>query len=97
MERITVEIDDEIKDLIPGFLARKRGELQRIAAALAAGDFTAVAAIAHRFKGEGAAYGFDEMSEMGKELERAAKAGNAADAQRIAAQIGEYIDAVAVV
>ena len=97
MERITVEIDREIIDLIPGFLARKRADLGKIATALGAKDFAAVAAIAHRIKGEGGAYGFDQLTEMSKELERAAKAGSAAEAQKIAAQISEYIEAVEVV
>lgn len=97
MERITVEIDEEIKDLIPGFLKRKRAEVEKINAALATGDFAAAAALAHRIKGEGAAYGFERLTEMGAALERAAKAGDHASAGQLATQVSEYIDAVEVV
>lgn len=97
MERMVVEVDPEIKDLIPGYLARKRADVERIQSALAAGNFAAVATVAHKLKGEGGGFGLDELSEMSAALERAAKAGDGDDARRLAGRISDYINTVEVV
>lgn len=97
MGRMVVEVDPEIKDLIPGYLARKRADVERIQSALAAGNFAAVATVAHKLKGEGGGFGLDELSEMSAALERAAKAGDGDDARRLAGRISDYINTVEVV
>ncbi|HSR56832.1 MAG TPA: Hpt domain-containing protein [Candidatus Binataceae bacterium] len=94
---MVVEVDPEIKDLIPGYLARKRADVERIQSALAAGNFAAVATVAHKLKGEGGGFGLDELSEMSAALERAAKAGDGDDARRLAGRISDYINTVEVV
>ena len=97
MGRTVVEVDPEIKDLIPGYLARKRADVERIQSALDAGNFAAVATVAHKLKGEGGGFGLDELSEMSAALERAAKAGDGDDARRLAGRISDYINTVEVV
>ncbi len=97
MGRMVVEVDPEIKDLIPGYLARKRADVERIQSALDAGNFAAVATVAHKLKGEGGGFGLDELSEMSAALERAAKAGDGDDARRLAGRISDYINTVEVV
>jgi HPt (histidine-containing phosphotransfer) domain-containing protein len=94
---MVVEVDPEIKDLIPGYLARKRADVERIQSALDAGNFAAVATVAHKLKGEGGGFGLDELSEMSAALERAAKAGDGDDARRLAGRISDYINTVEVV
>jgi HPt (histidine-containing phosphotransfer) domain-containing protein len=97
MGRMVVEVDPEIKDLIPAYLARKRADVERIQSALDAGNFAAVATVAHKLKGEGGGFGLDELSEMSAALERAAKAGDGVGARRLAARISDYINTVEVV
>lgn len=97
MGRMVVEVDPEIKDLIPGYLARKRTDIERIQSALDAGNFAAVATVAHKLKGEGGGFGLDELSEMSAALERAAKAGDGDGARRLAGRISDYINTVEVV
>jgi len=70
--KITVEVDADLEDLIPGYLRNKQNEIERMTAALAAGDFSAIALTAHGLKGNGAAYGFVPLSELGAALEKAA-------------------------
>jgi HPt (histidine-containing phosphotransfer) domain-containing protein len=72
-DKIVVEVDEDLSDLVPGFLAHKRDDLRNILDALARNDFDVVNQLAHRLKGEGASYGFAAITEMGRDLERAAK------------------------
>jgi two-component system sensor histidine kinase/response regulator len=92
-----VEIDADISDLIPGFLERKRIDARSVAEALDRGDFEAVARIAHRLKGEGGSYGFNEISEVGAALEIASKAGQLEVARGLARELAAYLESVQVV
>ena len=96
-ERITVEVDEDLSDLVPGFLARKRGELEAMRDSAGHHDYPAVGRTAHRIKGEGSAYGFDRMSEVGRELEAAAAARNDEEIIALSLRLLEYIDNVEIV
>ena len=92
-----VEIDADIGDLIPGFLERKRADASSVAEALDRGDFEAVARLAHRLKGEGGSYGFEEITEIGAALEAACKAGQLEVAKGLARELAAYLESVQVV
>ncbi len=93
----TIHVDAELRDLIPGFLAHKRDEAREALAALAVQDFETVARIAHRLRGEGASYGFDKVSALGRALEDAAKQSDEAVARRLAEELVSYLAHVEVV
>jgi two-component system, sensor histidine kinase and response regulator len=79
-----VLIDADLVDLAPGYLAsvqRQVGELQRHVAEGRLGD---AGRIGHNLKGTGSSYGFGLVSEAGRAIEAAAKAGNAADTLALA-------------
>jgi HPt (histidine-containing phosphotransfer) domain-containing protein len=94
MPKIVVRIDPDLSDLIPGFLARKRQDVDAIRVAAAAGNHTALSDLGHKIKGEGGSYGLDRISEIGANLELAAKAQDAVEAQRQAEALTEFLDAV---
>ncbi len=71
-DRVIVELDEDLSDLIPGFLTRKRADVITILDANARRDYAEISRIAHRVKGEGGSYGFQTMTEIGRSLERAA-------------------------
>ena len=64
--------DPAVAALLPAFLARRRDDARSLENALAGADFAAIAAIGHRLKGLGSTYGFDAISQAGRELEAAA-------------------------
>ncbi len=70
----SVTAASRIAALRPAFLANRRIDLLKMRGALAEGDFTNVQGIAHNCKGTGAGYGFPEISDIGSEIERGAKA-----------------------
>ena len=84
-----VIIAKDLADLIPVFIRNRQKEVETLRTALAAGDFEQLRQLGHRMRGVGNSYGFAKVSEVGKQLEDAAKGG---DKAAIAACIGEYAD-----
>jgi histidine phosphotransfer protein HptB len=90
--KVIVEVDEELSDLIPGFLARKHDEANAILDAAQRDDFVVVGHLAHRIKGEGGSYGFDRMSEIGRALEEAAKSRSDVAVTRAANDLLDYLE-----
>lgn len=67
------------------YLGRREADLQSLRSALASQDFDSIRTKGHNLFGSGSAYGLDRISELGADLERAAK-------KRNAQSIGELID-----
>jgi len=70
--KIIVTIDVELEDLIPGFLKSREKDIEKVREYLATGDFEAIRLLGHTLKGNGAGYGFDDLSVVGREMEQAA-------------------------
>ncbi|HEV2171019.1 MAG TPA: Hpt domain-containing protein [Candidatus Binatus sp.] len=96
-DRVIVEVDEDLSDLIPGFLARKRAEVAAIFEAVARRDYEEISRVAHRIKGEGGSYGFDAMSEMGRSLQHAAAIRDDGAVTTLARQLLSYLDHIEVV
>ncbi|MCF8721590.1 Hpt domain-containing protein [Nitrospina gracilis] len=71
-DKIPVLIPKELKSLIPGYLADRRQDVERMRGFLANDDITALKNLAHMIKGSGASYGFEELSFLGGVLEAVA-------------------------
>jgi CheY-like chemotaxis protein/HPt (histidine-containing phosphotransfer) domain-containing protein len=85
--RIIVEVDPLLRDLVPVYLINRRGDIDLIRIALDRADFETIGRIGHNMQGSGASFGFEGLSTIGAELERAAKAG-----KRM--QIGQLLDSL---
>jgi len=93
----TIEIDPELSDLIPGFLARKRTDLQTILESVRNGDFESIGRIAHRLKGEGGSFGIEAITEAGRDIEGAARAREPDAIISFARELLTYLDSVHIV
>ena len=89
---ITVLIDQDLEEIVPGFLENRRGDVQTLERALKENDLRAIHLIGHRLKGDGGGYGFDAISVIGGVLEQAAAR---EDRDVIRRQIAELIDYLA--
>ena len=96
-DRVIVEVDEDLSDLIPDFLTHKRADITRILEAAACRDYAEIGGIAHRLKGEGGAYGFDSMTEMGRSLEHAAATHDDGSVTTLARQLLDYLDNLQIV
>ena len=97
VKRPIVQVDADLSDLIPGFLEHKRADVVTLRAALDRGDYKALAALAHKIKGEGGSYGFDAVTEMGAALERAIAARQPNAARAVIEQLAGYLESVDVI
>jgi HPt (histidine-containing phosphotransfer) domain-containing protein len=73
--------------VVANFCAQFPGKLAEMEAALESGEYAALAALAHWLKGAGGSVGFDALFEPARELELAAKSGDAAQARASLAQL----------
>ena len=96
-ERVIVEVDEGLSDLIPGFLTHKRADIIAILQAITRRDYAEIARTAHRIKGEGGSYGFDTMTELARSLEVAAATHDGSAATTLVRQLLTYIDHVEIV
>jgi HPt (histidine-containing phosphotransfer) domain-containing protein len=96
-DRIIVEVDEDLSDLIPGFLTHKRADIDTIFEAVTRRDYAEIGRIAHRLKGEGGSYGFESMTDMARGLEQAVACRDDGALTTLARQMLSYLDHVEVV
>ena len=71
-ERIIVEIDKDIEEIIPDFLKHRNEEINILKTALANRNFTEIQSIGHKVSGNAGSYGFDQLGTYGAALEKLA-------------------------
>jgi CheY-like chemotaxis protein/HPt (histidine-containing phosphotransfer) domain-containing protein len=97
MKRQRIEVDADLRDLVPGFLEHKRADTGTIRAAIDRADYATISQIGHKMKGEGGSYGFDAVTDMGATLERAALDKDLATVRHTLEAFTEYLESVDVV
>jgi hypothetical protein len=98
MKKFIAQIDPDLCDLLPGFLAHKRGDTLAILSGVSGEhiDFEALSGIGHKLKGEGGSYGLDPISAYGAEIEQAARNRDAEAIRRYANELAAFLDSVQV-
>jgi histidine phosphotransfer protein HptB len=96
-DRVIVEVDEDLTDLIPGFMIHKRADIDTIFEAVTRRDYAEIGRIAHRVKGEGGSYGFDTITEIGRSLEHAAATRDDGAVTTLARQLLSYLDHVEII
>ena len=94
---IVVQIDQDLSDLVPGFLARKREDARAVLAAVEHGDAEAIARLGHKMKGEGGSYGLDAVTDLGRELEQAGKDSDFDAARRLGRDLTNFLERLEIV
>ena len=89
---ITVTVAKDLEDLVPTFMKNRGKELETLRTALTAGDFEQMRQLGHRMKGVGNSYGFEKVSQLGKQIEDEAKTG---DREALNTRLAEYADYLA--
>jgi CheY-like chemotaxis protein len=83
-----------LADLRAGYMKHRSTEMESLVLALKNGDFPALRRAGHNLKGTGAAYGFSELTDIGRAIEAAAKGNDAAAVEALLDQIDSYISLV---
>ncbi|MCB1179475.1 MAG: hypothetical protein KDK36_17980 [Leptospiraceae bacterium] len=68
-----IDIPNELKSLLPGFVRRRFDDLQSLNFYLKSNQCSEISKIAHKIVGHGAGYGFTALSELGALIEINAK------------------------
>ncbi|GFE58235.1 Hpt domain-containing protein [Geobacter sp. AOG1] len=95
--RIVVQIDAEIQEAIPFFLELRKKNIADIMTALEGKDFEHIKRLGHNIKGSGGSYGFDELSRIGRDLEKAALAQNENATRNLTVELEDYLANVEIV
>ena len=96
-EMILLEIDHELKPIVPEYLENRRLDCAEIEGLLATGGMEYIQIMGHRMKGSGGSYGFDEISAIGEALELAAQVADVEGIRSAVRRLERYLDRVSVV
>jgi HPt (histidine-containing phosphotransfer) domain-containing protein len=96
-ERIVVQVDQDLSDLVPGFLSRKTEDARAILAAAEHRDAETIARLGHKMKGEGGSYGLDAVTDIGGSLEHAGKDQDFEAAARLAGELANFLERLEIV
>ena len=96
-DKITVTIDADLEELIPGFLENRNADLGTLQSHLDNSDFDSIKATGHSLKGVGGGYGFDRISEIGAELEQAGLNKDGTKVTELLADYKDYLERLEVV
>jgi len=94
---LTVNIDPGLEDIVPGFLANRRRDVQKLETALQQNNLAQIRTIGHRMKGDGGGYGFEAISMIGAALEQAAARNDLDAIRRHTAELIDFLARVTVV
>lgn len=72
---VIVNVDSELKDILPGFIENRIKDIEALTKALAENDFSTIEKIGHRVSGSSGGYGFGELGKIAKEIESNCKEG----------------------
>lgn len=90
-EVIPVQVDPDLVDIIPGYLANRRLDMQRMREAVTLQDFSLIGHIGHKMKGTGQGYGFVVLTELGISLEIAAEERDIDSVRHILVTMEDYL------
>lgn len=94
---VTVVVDRDLEDLVPGFLANRARDVEKITAAALNSDFDAIRLIGHSMKGCGGGYGFGFITDVGARIEQAAVARDAAAVGTANGELKSYLQQIDVI
>jgi two-component system, sensor histidine kinase and response regulator len=92
--RVHVAVTPTVAPLVPTFLANRKKDVAAARAALRRRDFHSLWVLAHTMKGLGASYGFDAITDIGVEMEKAAQSNQAEATARTIDALERYLDRV---
>ncbi|MCJ7579754.1 MAG: Hpt domain-containing protein, partial [Candidatus Aminicenantes bacterium] len=89
-----IKIDESILDLVPTYLGNRRSDIKKINTALEADDISIIESLAHKMKGSGTSYGFEQISLIGKLMESAAKVNDRNEIQFLVHKLQLFLEKV---
>jgi len=95
--KVTVYIDPDLAEIVPGFLENRRRDVQILQTALQQNDLETIRVVGHRMKGDGGGYGFNTISVIGETLELAAVRQDRPAIERLTLELNDFLTRLDVV
>ena len=89
---VVVAVDGSLSDIVPIFLSNIRENPAAIVKALSSGDLQIPRTLGHNMKGTGTAYGFPVITDLGAQIEQAAKDGNVEAIRAKTSELASYLE-----
>jgi HPt (histidine-containing phosphotransfer) domain-containing protein len=91
---IVVKVDPLLAEIVPRFLQRCVQTVAEFRGAVRSGDLSAARRIGHALHGSAGSFGFEEMAEIGRDIERAAREGNTGSLEKLADALDDHVSRV---
>ena len=73
---MNTHFDPSVRELMPGFIANRRKDLDLMRNALQSGDLAAIREVGHNIRCFSRVYGIDELTDLGEQIRVAAEEGS---------------------
>src|SRR5688500_19966515 len=94
MEKIRLNVEPGLRELVPGFLDNRRRDLERLRNALHSGDLAAIRDVGQNIRAFSRVYGFDELTALGEEIRCAADECSTLRIVHLQGQLADYLSRV---
>ena len=96
-EKTRIRVDPDLQDLIPDYLESREQDLRFYQDALEKDDFDLIAVLGHSMKGSGGGYGFNDLSSIGRAIEKAANNRDKESVRKSVIDLTDFLKKVEVV
>ena len=93
-EKIQLDVEPGLRELVPGFLANRRKDLEVIGRALTSGNLEAIRVVGHNIRCFSRVYGFEELTALGEEIQQAAADASTLRIAHAQAQLASYLSRI---
>lgn len=94
---ISVIIDPELLELIPGYLVHRREDIDKLRILLKGRQYRDIERCGHSMKGSGSGYGFDDISRIGEFIEKAGQSESIVKIEKGIDKLEYYLDNLEIV
>lgn len=97
MSKNKVYIDSDLEFLIPQFLENREEDIKKLEKLLKKSEFDQIRIIGHSLKGSGGGYGFDNLTEIGSQIEQAAELKNDHKIKNLINELKKYLENIEII
>jgi HPt (histidine-containing phosphotransfer) domain-containing protein len=97
MTSYKVSIAQDLKDIVPEYIERRKKEIPGLIALSESGNLDALREAGHKLAGSGGGYGFDQLSAFGKKIETLARAGDLPGVTGCLSELVNYLENLEIV
>jgi HPt (histidine-containing phosphotransfer) domain-containing protein len=90
-DKIQLSVEPALRELVPGFLANRRKDVEAIGRALGSGNLEAIKVVGHNIRCFSQVYGFEDLTALGEEIQQAAAEASTLRIAHARARLAEYL------